>query len=50
MYNELANLGGLLKLLHPSPHSERVLEITHLTSVFEIFEDEATALRSMAPV
>jgi anti-sigma B factor antagonist len=50
LYNELADQGGQLKLLHPSPHSERVLEITRLTSVFEIFEDEAQALRSMATV
>jgi anti-sigma B factor antagonist len=47
MYNELATQGGQLKLMHPSPHSGRVLEITHLTSVFEIFEDEEAALRSM---
>lgn len=50
LYNELVDQGGQLKLLHPSPHSGRVLQITHLTSVFEIFEDEAEALRSMAPV
>lgn len=48
LYNELSRQGGCLKLLHPSPHSDRVLRITHLTSVFEIFEDEAEALRSMA--
>ena len=48
MYTELTDQGGQLKLLHPSPHSERVLRITHLTTVFEIFEDEAEALRSMA--
>jgi anti-sigma B factor antagonist len=47
LYTELTNLGGQLKLLHPSPHSERVLEITRLVSVFEIFEDEEEALRSM---
>jgi anti-sigma B factor antagonist len=50
LYNELVRQGGQLKLLHPSPHSERVLEITRLVSVFEIFEDEEKALRSMTTV
>lgn len=46
MYTEVVKLGGDLKLLHPSWRSARVLEITHLTSVFQIFEDEQEALRS----
>jgi anti-sigma B factor antagonist len=46
VFTEVVNLGGELKLLHPSWRSTRVLEITHLTSVFEIFEDEEEALRS----
>jgi anti-sigma B factor antagonist len=47
IYTQLTKRGGQLKLLHPSWCSSRVLQITHLTSVFEIFEDEAQALRSM---
>lgn len=47
-YTQLASCGGRLKLLHPSPHPARVLQITHLSSVFEIFDDEASALRSMS--
>jgi anti-sigma B factor antagonist len=48
LYTELASQGGRLTLLHPSPHSGHVLRITRLTSVFEIFDDEAAALRRMA--
>jgi anti-sigma B factor antagonist len=47
LYTELTARGGRLKLLHPSWASARVLQITHLTSVFEIFDDEAAALESM---
>ena len=47
LFTELTAMGGRLKLLHPSWASARVLQITHLTSVFEIFDDEATALDSM---
>jgi anti-sigma B factor antagonist len=46
-FTQLRALGGQMKLLHPSWASERVLRITHLTSVFEIFETEEEALRSM---
>jgi anti-anti-sigma factor len=37
---------GRLKLLRPSLRVCRVLEITHLLSVFDIFEDEDAARRS----
>jgi anti-sigma B factor antagonist len=47
LYTELNEMGGRLKLLHPSWASARVLQITHLTSVFEIFEDEDAALASI---
>ena len=47
MYKEVTRVGGHFKLLHPSWRSTHVLEITHLTTVFEIYEDEETALRSM---
>lgn len=38
--------GGLLKLLNPSERVVRVLHITRLESIFEIFRAEAEALRS----
>ena len=38
--------GGCLKLLGPSARVCRVLEITHLRSIFDVFEVEDEALRS----
>jgi anti-anti-sigma factor len=38
--------GGSLKLLQPTVHSRYLLEITKLSSVFEIFESEDEAIRS----
>lgn len=48
MYNQVNRRGGHLKLLCPSACADRVLHITHLSSVFEIFHDEDAAVRSMA--
>ena len=42
----VARRGGALKLVHPSDRVRRVLEVTHLLSVFEVFDDEAAAIRS----
>ena len=49
MYNAIERLGGRLALLCPSACADRVLEITHLASVFDVFRDEGTALRTLAP-
>lgn len=38
--------GGKLKLLNPTPNARQLLSITGLLSVFETFDDEATALSS----
>ena len=38
--------GGTIKLLHLTQHSDHLLDITRLATVFEIFDDEAAALRS----
>lgn len=38
--------GGSLKLLTPSDRVLRVLHVTHLESVFEIFSEESDAVRS----
>ena len=41
--------GGRLKLLCPSPRAWRVLSISRLSDVFEVFSSEAKALESFAP-
>jgi anti-anti-sigma factor len=38
--------GGNLKLVQPTVHSRYLLEITKLSTVFEIFESEDEAIRS----
>ena len=40
--------GGDIKLLRPPDHTTYLLEITRLSSVFEVFENEADAVRSFA--
>ena len=40
--------GGVLKLLNLSGHSNRLLSTVKLKTVFEVFDDEALALRSFA--
>ena len=41
--------GGAIKLLRLTERTAHLMEITKLTSVFEIFEDEEAAIRSFAP-
>jgi anti-sigma B factor antagonist len=50
MYMTVLRRGGRLKLLRPSPRVWRVLRMTHLTNVFEIFEREEEALCSFGPL
>ena len=38
--------GGTIKLLNLTQHSDHLMDITRLTTVFEIFDDEAAALKS----
>jgi anti-sigma B factor antagonist len=38
--------GGTMKLLHLTRHSDHLMDITRLDTVFEIFEDEAAAVKS----
>jgi anti-sigma B factor antagonist len=45
-YLHIVKRGGALKLLTPSERVYRVLQSTHLLAVFEVFDDEATAIRS----
>lgn len=48
MFLHLTKRGGRLKLLRPADRVRRVLQMTRLVDVFEIFEDEDTAVRSFA--
>jgi anti-sigma B factor antagonist len=47
-YLTASGKGGSLKLLQPTVHSRYLLEITKLSTVFEIFESEEDAIRSFA--
>ena len=48
MFRHVTRRGGHLKLLRPSPCARRVLGITHLTAVFDIFDDEPDAILNLA--
>jgi anti-sigma B factor antagonist len=41
--------GGSLKLLHPTERTDHLMDVTKLTTVFEIYEDEEAAIRSFGP-
>jgi anti-sigma B factor antagonist len=41
--------GGCIKLLHLTNRGSHVMDITKLSSVFEIFEEEDEAIRSFTP-
>jgi anti-sigma B factor antagonist len=45
-HNSLRNRGGAVKLLNPTKRIRDLLQMTKLLGVFEIFEDETTALQS----
>jgi anti-anti-sigma factor len=38
--------GGSLKILRPTARTDHLMEITKLSTIFEIFEDEEAAVRS----
>jgi anti-anti-sigma factor len=38
--------GGVIKLLHPTERTDHLMEITKLTTVFEIFTSEDDAIKS----
>jgi anti-sigma B factor antagonist len=48
-YVHVTRRGGRLKVLCPSARASRVLDITRLSEVFEVFESEEEAIRSFAP-
>ena len=47
MYLHVAKVGGRLALMRPGPCARRVLEITHLSTALDVFEDEETAIRGI---
>jgi anti-sigma B factor antagonist len=47
-FTTVANGGGRLKLLNLTKRVKDLLQITKLYTVFEVFEDEAGAIRSFA--
>jgi anti-sigma B factor antagonist len=50
MYTVARNRGGDMKLLRPTPRIKKLLTITKLDMVFQSFENEAEALRSIPAV
>ena len=47
-YTTVTNQGGQLKLLNLTEKIEQLLAITKLTTVFDFFDDEATAVGSFS--
>jgi anti-sigma B factor antagonist len=45
-YTSVRNQGGQLKLMNLSKHVHNLLQITKLYTIFDVAEDEATALAS----
>src|SRR4029079_17664363 len=48
MFRHVTRRGGQFKLLRPSLAARRVLGISHLTRVFDIFDDENDALLNLS--
>lgn len=38
--------GGSIKILHPTERTDHLMDITKLTTVFEVFDDEESAVKS----
>ena len=47
-FTTVANAGGSLKLLNLTKRVQDLLQITKLFTVFEVFDDEAAALKSFS--
>lgn len=45
-YNSIMEVGGCLKLVNLNKRIQDLLQITKLYTVFDVFDDEASALRS----
>ena len=46
----LGRVGGHLKLLNVPKHLEHILEVTRLTTVFQLYQDEDSVIRSFGGV
>ena len=49
IYTVARNRGGDMKLLRPTPRIRKLLNVTKLDTVFELFESESEAIRSLQP-
>jgi anti-sigma B factor antagonist len=47
-YTTVANRGGKMKLLHLPAKLNELLHVTQLITVFEVYDDEAEAVRSFS--
>ena len=47
-FTTVTNQGGVVKLLNLNKRVKDLLQITKLYTVFEVFDDEAAAVRSFA--
>jgi anti-sigma B factor antagonist len=45
-YLTVRRAGGTIKLLHPTERTDHLMDITKLTTVFQMFDDEASAVKS----
>jgi len=45
-YLTVRRAGGSIKILHPTERTDHLMDITKLTTVFEVFDDEASAVKS----
>ena len=45
-YLTVRRAGGTIKLLHPTERTDHLMDITKLTTVFQVFVDEASAVKS----
>jgi anti-sigma B factor antagonist len=48
-YNTANRLGGKLKLMKLSPRVKDLVQLTKVYQVFEVFNDESSAVRSFGP-
>lgn len=45
-YLTVRRAGGTIKLLHPTERTDHLMDITKLTTVFQVFDDEESAVKS----
>lgn len=45
-YLTVRRAGGTIKVLHPNARTDHLMGITKLTTVFEVYDDEASAVQS----